>query len=176
MTTLRPVAAALALAVAWPALAGPVGGRLPSVRGTSLAGAEFRLPEDLAGEPAVLLVAYRRQTQADVDRWLAALDRLAPNVLALEIPTITNPVWRPLQGWIDDGMRRGVPAEAWARVVTLYDEAPRLAAFLGEQRGAVTHVVLLDAAGTVAFFHAEGYSEEAAARLQEAIARIGETR
>ena len=169
----RRLVAALGLAVALPAAAGPVGQRLPSVRGTSLAGAEVRLPEDLAGAPAVLLVAYRRQTQADVDRWLAALDRLAPDVVALEVPTITNPIWRPLQGWIDDGMRGGVPAEAWGRVVTLYDEAPRLADFLGERRGAVTHVVLLDATGTVAFFHAEGYSEEAAARLIEAVGALG---
>jgi len=71
-------------------------------------------------------------------------------------------------------MRGGVPAAAWGRVVTLYDEAPRLADFLGERRGAVTHVVLLDATGTVAFFHAEGYSEEAAARLVEAVGALRE--
>jgi len=167
---------AIGVACVLPVAAGPLGERLPSVRGTSLARAEIRLPEDLAGAPAVLLVAYRRQTQADVDRWVAALDRLAPGVTALEVPTITSPVWRPLQGWIDGGMRRGVPAEAWGRVVTLYDEAPRLAAFLGERRGAVTHVVLLDAAGTVAFFHAEGYSEEAAAQLAGVIGDLGAAR
>ena len=164
----RRLVAALGLAVALPAAAGPVGQRLPSVHGTSLARAEVRLPEDLAGAPAVLLVAYRRQTQADVDRWLAALDRLAPDVVALEVPTITNPIWRPLQGWIDGGMRGGVPPGLWAHVVTLYEDGGRARAFIGDGGGWRTQIVLLDAAGSVAFHDNGGFSEEAADRLAAA--------
>lgn len=73
-------------------------------------------------------------------------------------------------------MRCGMPAESWGHTVTLYEEAPRLVAFLGERGRHVIQVVLRDSAGTVAFFHVEGYSGQAAARLAEAIGSIGRAR
>jgi hypothetical protein len=159
--------------LAFAAAAGDVvGTRLPSVKGHSLAGDLVRFPEDLAGAPAVLLVAYRRGTQADVDRWTELLRREVPQVRFFEVPTIPNPLWRPLAGWIDGGMRRGVPREMWPSVVTLYREGGTLKRFLGDAGGLKTHVVVLDGSGTVAWFCADGYSDRAAAQLVAALQKL----
>ena len=154
--------------------ASPIGLRPPSVVGQSLDGASVRLPEDLAGAPAVLLVAYRRQTQRDVDLWRGLIEREAPEVRWLEVPTIASPVWRPLAGWIDGGMRGGVPRDLWGNVVTLYRDARALREFLGDRGGYTTHVVVLDAAGTVVWLDAEGFTEEGAAGLLRALSDVGE--
>ncbi len=145
-----------------------VGHMFPSVAGRSLAGENVRIPEALAGAPAVLLVAYRRGTQPDTDRWIEMLRRDLPAVRFLELPTIPNVVWRPLAGWIDSGMRRGVPQAMWPNVVTLYEEGGVVRGFLGDAGGLTTHVVLLDAAGRVAWFDAGGYRPEADAGLRAA--------
>ncbi len=147
-----------------------VGRMFPSVAGRSLAGESVRIPEALAGAPVVLLVAYRRGTQPDTDRWIEVLRRDLPAVRFLELPTIPNVVWRPLAGWIDSGMRRGVPQAMWPNVVTLYEEGGVVRGFLGDAGGLTTHVALLDAAGRVAWFHAGGYGPEAAADLRAAVA------
>jgi hypothetical protein len=146
---------------------------LPSVRGTSLAGETVRFPQDLAGEPAVLLVAYRRGTQDDVDRWMDFLAKASPGLTLYELPTIANPVWRPLSGWIDSGMRGGVPRVKWGAVVTLYEDAPLLRDFLGDRGGHTTHVVLLDRDGRVAWFDAGGFTEGSARALAGAIRALG---
>lgn len=175
MSTLGAVlvcATALALDAA-PATA-PVGQRLPTVTGRSLAGAEVRLPDDLRASATVLLVAYRRGAQADVDRWASLLDREAPEVGWYEVPTISSPLWRPLAGWIDAGMRGGVPRDRWTRVVTLYRDAPAVERFLGDPGGLATQVVVLDREGVVRWFHGSGYSEEAGAELVGAVRELGE--
>ena len=150
----------------------PVGRAFPNVAGRSLAGENVRIPEALAGAPAVLLVAYRRGTQADIDRWLEMLRRDLPSLRALELPAIAAIAWRPLAGWIDSGMRRGVPEPMWASVVTLYEDAGRVREFLGDAGGLTAQVVLLDPDGRVAWFAADGYSEDAAARLRASAAAV----
>jgi hypothetical protein len=161
-----------------PAPAAPpaiVGRMFPSVAGRSLAGEGVRIPEALAGAPAVLLVAYRRGTQPDTDRWIEALRRVLPTVRFLELPTIPSVVWRPLAGWIDSGMRRGVAQAMWPNVVTLYVEGGAVRRFLSDDGGLTTHVVGLDPAGRVVWFHTGGYAPEAAAGLRAAVAGASES-
>jgi hypothetical protein len=149
-----------------------VGRRFPAVAGRALSGEVVRFPDDLAGAPALLLCAYRRGTQADVDRWAAFAARELSGLAAYELPIISSRVWRPLQGWIDGGMRGGVPPAQWARVVTVYEDGTRARAFVGDGGGWRTQVVLLDAAGVVAFHDAAGFTEEGAARLAAAAAAL----
>jgi len=150
----------------------PVGRRFPEVAGQALSRERVRLPGDLAGAPAVLLVAYERRTQDDIDRWSAFLEREIPELAAYEVPTIPSLVWRPLSSWIDAGMRGGVPHELWSRVVTLYEDGAKVRAFLGDRRGGRAHVTLLDADGVVRWFAAEGFSEAAGQSLLRALAGV----
>jgi hypothetical protein len=149
-----------------------VGRRFPSVAGRALSGEVVRFPEDLAGAPALLLCAYRRGTQEDVDRWAAYVGRRLPALVVYELPIISSRLWRPMQGWIDGGMRGGVPQGLWAHVVTLYDDGTRARTFVGDGGGLRTQVVLLDAAGVVTFTDSGGFSEEAAERLATAAALL----
>ena len=133
----------------------------------------IRLPEHLAGKPAVLLVAYRRDTQEDVDRWLQFLANDWPQVTRYEVPAIAGIIWRPLAGWIDSGMRGGVPENKWSSVVTLYGgDATRLRDFLGDYGVPSAHVVVLDANGVVAWFNAEGYSDIRAREFSDVLRRL----
>jgi hypothetical protein len=150
-----------------------IGHRFPAAAGTSLQGVRVRFPSDLAGRPAVLLVAYRRGSQEDIDRWVAFLGWEAPELIVYEVPVIPSLVWRPLAGWIDAGMRGGVPRESWARVVTIYEEGAAVRDFLGDWGGEVAHVVLLDEGGNVAWFWAYGFQDESAQRLLAALGELG---
>ncbi len=151
-----------------------IGRRFPSVSGTALSGATVRLPEDLQGAPALLLCAYRRGTQTDVDRWADFAARDLPSLDVYELPIIPGRVWRPMQGWIDGGMRAGVPRRQWSRVVTLYDDGARAREFIGDGGGSRTQVVLLDDAGVVVFHDAGGFGEAAAGRLSAAAVALGD--
>lgn len=148
------------------------GRRFPSVAGQALSGEPVHIPEDLMGAPALLLCAYRRGTQADIDRWSGFASRELPGLAVYELPIIPGRVWRPLQNWIDGGMRGGVPRRLWSSVITLYEEGGIARDFLGDGGGSHAQVVLLDAAGVVALHDTGGFRETSARRLAAAAGRL----
>ena len=153
---------------------GIVGRRFPSVAGRALSGDEVRFPEDVAGAPALLLCAYRRGTQSDADRWAAFAERELPDLAVYELPIIPSRLWRPFQGWIDGGMRGGVPASLWSHTVTLYEEGGVAREFIGDSGGLRTQVVLLDGEGVVALHDARGFSEDGGQALVAAVRALSE--
>ncbi|MEM6731081.1 MAG: hypothetical protein AAF658_05970 [Myxococcota bacterium] len=136
----------------------PVGEAFPSVRGNALSGERYRLPEDLAGQPTLLLVAYDQGTQFDVDRWLLGLLQSGIELRLFEVPTIEGWVPGLLETTIDDGMRAGIPDEDESLVITVYDDAEQIVRFTGNERKRNARAILLDAEGRVRWFHDEGYS------------------
>ena len=137
----------------------PVGETLPSVRGDSLDGQEVRLPEDLAGRPAVLIVGYVQDSQFDADRWLYGFLQSQTPVQLYEVPTIKGFVPGLISGTIDEGMRSGIPSEDWSSVATLYgDDARRIVALTGNEKPRNVRVLLLDAEGIIRWFHDRGFS------------------
>lgn len=150
----------------------PTGERFPSVTGTALAGSEVKLPDAFAGSPLLLLIGYDQDAQFDLDRWLLALDQAGWRVRTFEVPTLPGLFPRLLSGTIDGGMRRGIPQEDWASVVTVYGDASKIAAFTGNDDGLTGRVLLLDAGGTVIFAHDRGFSVGSMKALQAALARI----
>jgi hypothetical protein len=151
-----------------------VGRLFPSVAGRALSGQTVRIPEDPLGAPVLLLCAYRRGTQTDIDRWAAFVERVLPHLAVYELPIIPSPLWRPLQGWIDGGMRGGVPTSLWSSTVTLYEHGRAAREFVGDSGGFRAQVVLLDAAGVVAHHDARGFTEEGGAALAAAVAALAE--
>ncbi|MHC4931753.1 MAG: hypothetical protein ACYTGV_06140 [Planctomycetota bacterium] len=147
----------------------PVGELFPSVVGTSLQGAEFRIPEAFAGEPVLLLVGYEQDTQFDIDRWLLGLTQAGIKVRAYELPTIPGLAPRMFSGTIDDGMRSGIPSEDWGGVITVYGDGDKIAEFTGNENKLPGRVLLLDANGRVVFFHDRGYSVGTLQRLRDAL-------
>ncbi len=162
----------------------PVGEAFPSVDGESLEKIETRLPESLAGKPAVLLIGYKQKTQFDIDRWLMGLLQAGIGIGGaqgidahlLEVPTIPGLVPTMASGWIDDGMRSGIPREDWASVVTLYGGAAEpVVEMTGNENGRLARVVVLDADGTVVWFDDEGYSARKAMAVADLVASMAES-
>jgi len=149
----------------------PVGERFPSVVGTALSGEDVRIPEDFAGSPALLIVGFEQESQFDLDRWLLGLSQagVATDVVVREVPTIPGMGPRMFSGFIDAGMRSGIPAEDWGAVVTVYGDADRITRFLGNEVPLPGRVVLLDRTGNVVFFHDDGYSVKTLQRLRDAL-------
>ena len=98
-------------------------GRFPSVEGANLEGRRMVLPADFEGALDVVVIAFQREQQRDVDSWMPFLNRLAAERRELkvyELPTLGRR-YRPIRSFIDGGMRRGIPdAAVRAATVTLY--------------------------------------------------------
>lgn len=137
----------------------PTGSKFPRVRGEALSGEERTLPDDLAGAPAVLLVGYVQGAQFDLDRWLVALAQAKTPAKIVEVPTIEGLVPTAISGWIDGGMRSGIPSEDWGSVVTVYGkDAASIVERTGNESPRNARVLVLDAQGVVAWFHDRGFS------------------
>ena len=102
--------------------------QFPRVEGSNLEGKRFALPTDFETEYNVVIVAFRREQQADVDSWLPFLRQqkvLARGVRVYELPTLSRS-YRWMRGVSDGGMARGIPEKATREVtITLYiDKTP----------------------------------------------------
>ena len=151
----------------------PVGEPFPTVSGESLDGEAVTLPDALAGQPAVLLIGYKQETQFDIDRWLLGFAQTGLKAPILEVPTIPSLGASLASGFIDDGMRAGIPKEDWGIVVTLYGGAAKpVVALTGNENGNNARVMVLDAEGTVAWFHDRGYSTSKVLELVERVTEM----
>ncbi len=149
----------------------PTGELFPTVTGESLDEQSVTLPADLAGKPAVLFVAYKQQTQFDVDRWLMGFLQAGIDVRLLELPTIKGLVPSLASGWIDEGMRGGIPKEDWSVVVTLYGgSASPVVELTGNENGQNTRVIVLDGDGRIVWFDDSGYSPRKVLAIGELLA------
>jgi hypothetical protein len=164
---LTPAAGMVGLALACaPCPATPAALALPRLDATDLNGKPVRLPMDLTGDRTVLLIAFEREQQADIDGWVEGLGLKASGTAWLELPVIENPgtIGRFL---IDAGMRRGLPdSGVRARVVTLYTDKQAIKSALGIQSETV-HALVVDRAGRV-LASAEGrFDPRKASRIRE---------
>jgi len=150
----------------------PTGERFPVVNGKALDGSEVQLPTVGSGKPLLLLIGYEQSTQFDLDRWIMGISDSGLAVKTYEVPTIPGLVPGMFSGWIDGGMRRGIPREDWGGVVTLYADGRRVADFTGNQDGLPGRIMLLDRSGVVVFFHDRGYSLQSLHKLRDALAKL----
>jgi len=151
----------------------PTGEPFPAVTATSLEDRPVALPADLAGEPAVVLVGYKQRTQFDIDRWILGLIQADAAGTIIEVPTIPGLVPSLASGWIDDGMRAGIPEEDWGAVATLYGDRATPVAKLTGNKGSNARVLVLDPEGEIVWFTDRGYSATQAlevARITKALA------
>ncbi|MCA9274492.1 MAG: hypothetical protein KDA29_00545 [Phycisphaerales bacterium] len=120
----------------------------PRISSENLNKEPITLPDDLKGQPALLLIAYRQHQQENVNTWLGHLDTIEeqiPGVRVLELPTISSRSWGWMAGFIDGGMRSGIPdPAARARTVTLYTDVSLFNQALMIEETDTIHAVLLD--------------------------------
>lgn len=145
----------------------------PPVTATNLEKRELSLPADFEGDRNLLLVAFEREQQKNVDTWLREMKRfeeLDPSFRYYELPTIerTNAFVR---WFIDGGMRRGIPDQkARERTITLYlDKKPFCDALLITDQKKI-YAFLVDRAGNVLWKSEGDFDEAKGASLKGALA------
>ena len=123
-------ASVIAMAVTGIAFAAEAPIVFPTVAGRDLEMRERALPAAFEGTLRLVLVAFQRWQQQEVDTWLGPAAKIAAgdaDFRYYEVPTLGR-AYSWMRGFIDGGMRSGVPdPAARARTITLYlDKAPFL--------------------------------------------------
>ena len=97
--------------------------RFPQLTSENLNGKKLNLPGDFEGDLNLLLIAFQQVQQIAVNSWLPEAEELAnryPSFRYYELPTIGKG-YRLIRGFIDGGMRAGIPDPATReRTITLY--------------------------------------------------------
>jgi hypothetical protein len=144
----------------------------PKVEARDLEGTRVVVPDDLAGDRNVLLVAFRREHQALVDSWVPWLEARAADDAGLryyELPTI-GIQWSPGRRVIDGGMASAIPDPAVRRrTLTIYTDVRRVTTALALETTRTIAVVLADRAGCVHWQGAGGFAETTADALGAAL-------
>jgi hypothetical protein len=127
-------------------------GMFPPLKASNLEKTELNLPEAFEGEVNLVLIAFERRQQKDVDTWLAALPGIQkshPGLEYYELPTIKR--MNPLTRWfIDNGMRSGIPDKKQrARTITLYIDKEPFKKALNLPAEDTIYALLLDKTGQV---------------------------
>jgi hypothetical protein len=166
------LAPAAALAQAEAPAASDTAPQFPVVQGRALNGRRVTLPYDLEGDLNVVVVAFKRRQQEDVDSWMPRLRELAAGRAGLrvyEVPTLAGG-YRIMRSVIDGGMRGGIPDPAVrAATITLYiDKRPYKAALRIPNEDEI-HVFLVERGGRIRWRAAGPFSADAAAALEAAL-------
>ena len=141
----------------------------PSLKAANLDKQELQLPAGFSGELNLVLVAFKREQQRDVDTWLKVLPQVQhehPGLAYYELPTIAR--LNALARWfIDNGMRGGIPGKAQrARTVTLYIDKDPFKKALEINSEDRIYALLLDKTGAVVW-RADGAYDEAKGKSLE---------
>jgi hypothetical protein len=120
----------------------------PALDVVPLSGARRRLPDDLDG-PTVVILAFHRWQQGEVDAWIEELTEAGCPHPMLEVPTIGTR-YRWARSFIDGGMRSGIPDETVRRrTMTSYTDVRRVVHVLGYAGTEHVIVALVEPSGTV---------------------------
>jgi hypothetical protein len=90
----------------------------------------------------------------------------------VEVPTIAGMMPQMVQGFINNGMRSGIPQNDWASVVTVYEDAPKIIQLLGNERPQSAYAVLLDRSGVVVWSSNIGYSASQILTLKQTVQKL----
>ena len=134
----------------------------PSISSHALNGEIVSLPADCRGFVTLIAIAFQRGAQGMIESWYEPFSREFgdnPEVRFYEIPMIGSAYWRMVSGWIDSGMRSGIPVAKHPFVVTYYGDVFPYRRDLGMEDPALAYMFLLDREGRIRW-RAKGYGEE----------------
>lgn len=140
----------------------------PQLTATNLAKQKMKLPEDFAGTRNLLLIAFEREQQKDIDTWLPAvkdIESTHPTFRYYELPAIgrSNPLFR---WYLDSSMRSGIPDNvARSRTITLYVDKQSFRHTLDIPSESAISALLVDKSGKVVWRSTGDLTEEKKANL-----------
>jgi hypothetical protein len=144
--------------------------RFPALESETLEKQAVHLPQDFRGERNLLLIAFEREQQKDIDTWLMQMKRyedIDKGFRYYEIPTIEK-MNRFMRWFINAGMRHGVPdKKARERTITLYiDKEPfKKSLWITDEKK--IYAMVVDRSGTVLWRATGPYDEANGKSLEE---------
>lgn len=146
----------------------------PTYTAPNLSGEEVRIPAGLSGERNLLLVAFKREQQKNLDTWLKAMPAIVakyPKLSYYEFPVIERPN-KMVRFFIDNGMRGGISDKAQrARTVTLYIEKKPFKQSLGITSEDTTYTYLVDKSGKILWQESGDFTPAKGQALSDALGR-----
>lgn len=135
------------------------GFRFPRITAESLSGKKVTLPDDVKGEVTLVGIAFVRGAQEMLDSWMHYFQELCRGEDIYELPMIDGIFWKILSGFIDGGMRAGIPEEKHDYVVTYYGDTSEFRKELGMDDKKLAYIFLIDDDGYI-LFKGSGYPNE----------------
>lgn len=146
--------------------------QFPITEGSNLAKRTFKLPDDLEGELNVVLVAFQRWHQDQVDTWAPLLDEMERNLPGLryyELPVIRS-MNRFNQWMLDEGMRAGIPSRpVRERTITIYTDKAQFRNALQMPEESNIYIMLVTRQGEILWRGRGEYTQGAARSLSQAV-------
>lgn len=148
----------------------PPAGQMPVIKTQTLNEHEITLPQDLPGEKTLVLIAFDREQQKNVNTWITGM-KLGDN----PFPWVETPVIEPRdslsRGFIDASMRMGIrDVAAREKTITLYTDRMAFLKAMGLQSSVETiYVAVVNRAGHVLASADGDYSKEKEAVLVKAL-------
>ncbi|WP_421920133.1 hypothetical protein [Marinifilum sp.] len=130
-----------------------VGDHFPTIEGELLSSKKISLPEHCKGKISLLIVAFKRGTQAQIDTWTKAILQefgMQEEFRFIEIPMISN-FYSWISNYIDNGMRKGIVQSMHQNVMTYYGPLDDYYKYFGVDDKKQCYVFLLDRKGKIRF-------------------------
>lgn len=116
-----------------PVFTGEMGRDMPEVVGINLEGKDVRIPDGLDGEAILVIVAFQREQQENVNTWipeLVELEKTNPDFRFYELPVIYKG-GAAFRFWVNNGMRSGITdTPSRLRTITVYTDREAFNQFL----------------------------------------------
>ncbi len=130
-----------------------VGMAFPILVAETLAGKQFQTPDPEREKSHIILIAFKRSVQPQIDKWLSALSGPVAErtgVEMYEVPMLAGG-WRLMSGIIDGGMRSGIPKEKHSSVATFYGDIKRYQDILDMDQEDQCYLYVIDSQGIIRF-------------------------
>ncbi|MDG6224454.1 MAG: hypothetical protein QCI82_02970 [Candidatus Thermoplasmatota archaeon] len=140
----------------------------PKIAARTLSGREISFPDEASGKLSLIAVAFVRGAQSQLDSWTEPFERACSEDGVYEIPMIQGKVWSVLSGFIDGGMRSGIPEWKHDSVATYYGDTSSFRKEMGIEDMSKGYVFLLDHEGNIIYRGSGTADEEGIKQMLEA--------
>jgi acyl-CoA hydrolase len=131
----------------------------PVVKAKSLSGKELCFPDVIKGKVTLVAVAFVRGAQFMLDTWTVPFEEACREDGVYEVPMIQGSLWKVFSGFIDSGMRSGIPEKKHDNVATYYGDTTEIRNKLGIKDISLGYVYLVDEEGKI-IFEGSGYAKD----------------
>lgn len=144
-------------------------GVLPALQAEDLNEQIYQLPSDLPADKTLLLIAYKREQQQDLNTWIDGMGLKTSSAPWLELPVLEDyGSW--FKWFVDNGMRRGIKSEFdRSKVVTVYTDKQAFNASMGIATEETVYLAVVSRQGQVLALEEGLFNPEAAGRLFEVL-------